>query len=705
MVPSRGRLIPAGIALAVLALVCAARLLPAKWDFSLFERLELMTFDWRARIAWKCSDGGPTNHQVGVVMLSESSLHELNEMEANYYWPLPRVLDGRVVQELAAQGASVITFDVSFIDVHPKNMWPETIPGRGQMSSDESFAWRMAQAGNVVLDMAPGRYGRLEPLAAIFRTNAAAIGHVKKAHEPDDVFRRVPIFIDDPREGRVWALGVVAAAQHLKLDLSKAVIGPDRVVLRGTNGVERIIPTDSHTNMVVNWELMVDTKSLVDHQSAYKFSKTTITADMGVLDQYDLRAKGRPVSPQWDNRLAFIGGFGVGNNMADRGPTPLSPLNKDFNFLSAGHWNIANSILTNRYVHPPSLALELGLIALMTGIAALVSWRLQAVWASVGIFAIAAAYVGLCVWIYVRFRWWIPLVLPVGGALLMTHLTMVSYRVLVEQRQRRSLRRFVSPNVMELLMRDESLPLGGTRRLVTVFFADLRGFTEFTDTAHAIAVQDVRRRKLDEATTQHALDGAAQETMNTVNLYLAAIVDAVKTYDGTLDKYIGDCVMAFWGAPVDDKRQTLNAVRAAIAAQRAVHKLNAKRRAENERLETTNTTRISRNEAPLPPLTLFEFGVGINTGMATVGFMGSDTHASNYTVFGREVNIASRLEGLSGRSRILISAACYERLQHDDSELAALCKDLGSTTIKGIATPVHIYEVPWQPAAAKPASQ
>ncbi|MBI3875522.1 MAG: adenylate/guanylate cyclase domain-containing protein [Verrucomicrobia bacterium] len=697
MVPSRRKLIPAGIALVVLALVCAVRLLPAKWDFSLFERLELMTFDWRARIALKESlrhlDGGATN-EIGVVLVDDSTLRKLNERDARYFWPLPRKLHGQLVHELTAQGAEAVLFDMSFIDLQPDYAETrEKIPGKGEMSSDEAFAWQMAQAGSVVLYL-PGDRRAQGQVPDLFRTNAAAVGHASKFKDPDDIFRRVPLFFDHPVNGRVWAMSIVAAARHLRLDLDKAVVERNRVILRGPGGVERVIPTDSRGNMFVDWVLPINHPGLQQEQY------------LRLIEENDLRIKkGAPVRPQWQNKLVFIGSVATGNNVSDRGPTAISAMGTVYNFLTAAVWNTANSILVNRFIHPPSLALELGLIALLTGIAALVSWRLQAVWASVGIVAVAAAYTGLCVWLYVRYRWWLPLVLPVGGALLMTHLSMVSYRVLVEQRQRRSLRRFVSPNVMELLLRDESLPLGGTRRLVTVFFADLRGFTEFTDTAHAIAVEDVRRRKLDAATTQHALDGAAQETMNTVNLYLAAIVDAVKTYDGTLDKYIGDCVMAFWGAPVDDKRQTLNAVRAAIAAQRAVHKLNAKRRVENESLESTNTTRLARNEAPLPPLTLFEFGVGINTGMATVGFMGSDTHASNYTVFGREVNIASRLEGISGRSRILISEACYERLLQDDSHMAALCTDLGSTAVKGIAKPVHIYEVPWQPGVIQSVPQ
>src|SRR5258708_8875201 len=104
-------------------------------------------------------------------------------------------------------------------------------------------------------------------------------------------------------------------------------------------------------------------------------------------------------------------------------------------------------------------------------------------------------------------------------------------------------------------------------------------------------------------------------------------------------------------------------------------------------------------------------GSGINTGLATVGLMGSGAKqksAMNYTVFGREVNLASRLEGLSGRGRILIGEATHRALIEGDPVLAASCAELAPTTVKGFRAPVKIYEVPWKeippnPGASPPA--
>ena len=101
-------------------------------------------------------------------------------------------------------------------------------------------------------------------------------------------------------------------------------------------------------------------------------------------------------------------------------------------------------------------------------------------------------------------------------------------------------------------------------------------------------------------------------------------------------------------------------------------------------------------------LKLLAMGSGINTGLVTVGLMGSEQHTFNYTVFGRDVNLAARLEGLSGRGRILIGEATYRALLRDDPDLAASCQELAPTTPKGFRTPVRIFEVQWRATLVSP---
>ncbi len=282
----------------------------------------------------------------------------------------------------------------------------------------------------------------------------------------------------------------------------------------------------------------------------------------------------------------------------------------------------------------------------------------------------------------------------------MEHVSLVTYRVVFEEREQRRVKsvfsKIVSRDVMNELLQAEKLSLGGARREVTVFFADVRGFTTFTDETQERVAEFVREHQLDAAAAEKCFDESARETLETVNLYLSTVADAVMNHGGTLDKYIGDCVMAFWNAPVANEEHALTCVRAAIEAQRVIHGLNEKRLAQNTSREIENRARLSAGLPPKPLLTALQLGTGINTGLVTVGLMGSETHQYNYTVFGREVNLASRLEGVSGSGRIIISDTTCQQLRRHDPKLASTCVELSPVTVKGIRAAVRIYEVPWQ---------
>jgi adenylate cyclase len=302
--------------------------------------------------------------------------------------------------------------------------------------------------------------------------------------------------------------------------------------------------------------------------------------------------------------------------------------------------------------------------------------------------------------LYIQTRQWIPIVMPVFGGLLMPHFCLVTYRVMFEQKTQRHLKsvfvRLVAPEVVNELLSKEKLSLGGARRELRVYFAAVRGFTEFTDRAQKEAEAYVKKHNLSGKDAEAYFDRQAEETLNTVNLYLSTIADQIKKHKGTLDKYIGDCVMAFWGAPLEEPKHALYAVRCAIDAQRAMYAVNLKRAQENERRKTENVAREARGEEPLPLQPVLQLGSGINTGSSTVGLMGSSEHVSSYTVFGVEVNLASRLEGVSGRGRIIVSQRTYEQVKAADAELAATFIEQPPVTVKGISTAVRIYEVPWK---------
>jgi adenylate cyclase len=429
----------------------------------------------------------------------------------------------------------------------------------------------------------------------------------------------------------------------------------------------------------------------------------TEEALQGLLVQEHMRLTGQTneLKNRWKGKLVVVGSSATGNDLTDRGATPL----KADTLLPSEHWNVANSVITGRFIRRAPLAVELALIALLGVVAALTTWKSRVLVASGLVALLAVAYVVLGFVVFVQTRYWLPLVLPVAAALL-AHGGMVTWRVVFEQAERRRVKsifsRIVSPKIVNELLAAETLSLGGARREITVFFADVRGFTQLTDTSQERVAEYVRSRNLTGEAAEACFDEQAKETLSTVNLYLGMVADTLIKQDGTLDKFIGDCVMAFWGAPTPNPRHAAACVRAAIETQRAVYQLNLQRAAENRKREHENVACVAAGQPPKAMLPILLLGSGINTGMTTVGLMGSAAEMQNYTVFGREVNLASRLESASGRGRIFIGQATYEHLLRDEPALAATCVELPPRDLKGFRSAVKAYEVPWRPPGAPP---
>jgi adenylate cyclase len=750
---SSARNIPILIAASVIALVCLVQALPRFLPgFEVFQRLEWMTYDWRLKLAASQS-GHSGSPRFGGVFIDDTALQKMNEGLPGFRvsWPWPRAFHGRVVRELKAQGADCVGFDILFDQLQPADSRFD-VPDRdqGKMTSDQFFADQLRQAGNVVLAAESGN--QLFP-AEFFRTNALALGNISSRADPDGILRRVKAFGDhrvwhpairyvgrglgldlsrprfDPggiwfpiRGGgrhriplnpdgslkieeiipgeavgspqmpytmeRVWQLGIVLGARRLNLDLAHPVFQPGRILLRGPQGVERYIPVDGDGNFYIDWTM--------------KWNDPHLTAEniLKLIALDEAREGGTDVISRFKDKLVVVGSIGTGNNISDRGATPL----ERETLLISKHWNIANSILTGHFIRKSTYATELFLILFMGVTSALLTWKFRALLSSLLVVLVMTCYAGLAVFLFTGYRYWLPLILPAGAALCMTHVSMITYRVRVEQRERRRIRsvfsRVVSPSVVNELLTAEQLSLGGARRQVTIYFADIRGFTRMTDEIQAEAEDFIRRHGLPPAAADAYRDAQAGDLLATVSLYLGVISDTVKKHNGTVDKYIGDCVLAFWGAPIPDDRHASACVRAAIEAQRALHQLNRRRAAENERREKKNAARVSSGDPALPLLRLLELGSGINTGTATVGLMGSQDSLS-YTVLGQEVNLASRLEGVSGRGRIIISDATYREIQRLDPDLAATCTELPPQDVKGFRETVKIYEVRWRDGDAE----
>jgi adenylate cyclase len=724
------------IATPVILVVCVLQATQA----SFLRRLELMTYDWRVKVARQYSDGSHNATNLGLVAVSDASIAAVDRGKFGYqfglYWP--RQVYGRALEELSRQGAKAVAFDVMFAENRPDQ--PDYTPASGApISSDEFFAQQIEASSNVILAADKGVFP-----APSFASVASRVANIGTDKDLDGVLRReqpfvdytnwharirdlqfdnkwdlartkfgptnitffngngeskaLPLdtngFYDDEKTGlyfkpfsvyRAWGLGICLAAQQLGLDLDRAdvQINQHRIVLPGTNGVTRVIPLADDGTFYIDWSITKDDPDFAIQDFAQ------------VLSSSKARETGIPQENYWSNKLVVIGSTATGNDLADLGATPL----ESQTFLVSKHWNVANSVITGRFISQTSLLGSLALIILVGAASAWITWfSTKPLTSTVIVTLLSGLYVALAAMIFVKWRIWIPIISPLLCSGFVTHLMTMTVRVRMEQHERKRVKnlfqRLVSPDIVNELLGTKDFSLS-SRRELTVYFADVRGFTELSDVTQQRAEAYVAEHKIPAEAAEAYYDDQARDVLNTVSLYLATITNAIKSHNGTLDKYIGDCVMAFWGAPVPNPKHALDAVRAAIDAQRALAALNRQREAQNARRAEENASRVRLGLPPHHPLPILSMGSGINTGVAIVGLMGSENHLSNYTAFGREVNLASRLEGVSGHGRIIIGEGTHAALQALEPGLALSCVELSPQKVKGFRAPVRIFEVPW----------
>ncbi len=212
------------------------------------------------------------------------------------------------------------------------------------------------------------------------------------------------------------------------------------------------------------------------------------------------------------------------------------------------------------------------------------------------------------------------------------------------ERIKDTLARYVSTQVAEEILKNrDGMKMEGERRLVTILMSDLRGFTALAERI------------------------PAEEVVRQLNGYFEIMIDVIFKYRGTLDKFIGDAILAVYGAPVPDEDHAERAVRTALEMQAAMHAYNA--------------DRVARGEEPL------HMGIGINSGEVVAGNIGSEKRLE-YTVIGDPVNLAQRIESRSGRGEILIAAETFERVK-DLVEVEALPE----MVVKNRVQPIRVYRL------------
>jgi adenylate cyclase len=297
-----------------------------------------------------------------------------------------------------------------------------------------------------------------------------------------------------------------------------------------------------------------------------------------------------------------------------------------------------------------AMDLDIPLVFVFTIILGLLLPRLGAQ-AGVALFlALLGCYSAFVHYLFIVQGIWFSYVYP-ASAIFFCYTSQTAYRFFTEERRARDIRKmfssYVSKRIVDELIRDPSqMRLGGTRKELTVLFSDIRGFTTFSEKYQP------------------------EEVVSQLNEYLGAMTDIVFQHDGTLDKFVGDAVMAFWGAPLDQPDHAQRAVRCAVDMIRKLQELQAKWAADGKHV--------------------IDIGIGVNTGEMVVGNMGAEGKKMDFTVIGDNVNLAARVEGLTRKfdSHIIITEYTFAKVK--DSVEA---KELEAVTVKGKERPVVMFNV------------
>ncbi len=623
---------------------------------------------------------------VAIVDIDEESLRRVGQ------WPWPRPLMGDLALALRDLGAKSVAFDMTFSE--PDRLSPErmadTLPNSPDMApvaevlkkmptNDSVFAQKIGQAGNVIT----GFVTETTPTKSIFVSRAPFCGHSKppfndkhpappllrarylvtslpeitraaagngiftaEPDEQDGIIRHVPLLLDYGENGGpvtdvLPALSLEALRVSLRdefqilekmgrcagYDIDESDIG----TVNGITLAKKLVPTDSWGKINVYYH------GYYSHPEHYN--------DIYV-PAWQVLEKKAPAD-KIKGKIVLVGTSSIG--LLDLRSSPLTAVLPGVEI----HAEIIEQLLHDQYliVHPDTkyyellfiIAVCLGVIFLTPvisgGTMALLVAVILAAEIGGGVLAYQSGYL-----IDVAYPSFVIIVIFIMSSILTNLRTEMEKRMI-----RQAFDRYLSPALIEELVKDPSrLKLGGDVRELSVMFTDIRNFT----------------------TISESMDPA--ELIRMMNDFLTPMTSAVLDNKGFVDKYMGDAMMTFWNAPVDDPYHATNACRAALEMVEALKPVNAELRA--------------RAEKAGKPFHELKAGIGINSGKASVGNMGSKQRFA-YSALGDTVNLASRMEGQTKVYGVttMISAST-QALVKDFA-----CIELDLLTVKGRAEPERVY--------------
>jgi len=647
----------------VLVLVLAAGQ-AGLFRFPLGEALDRFVHDMRLR-----GTHAPVDPRIVIVDIDEASLGEFGR------WPWPREVLARLITRLTREaGAAVVGVDIVFAEHQREDGHDDRLAraignapvvlgyyftsDRGGRTSG-LLPEPVMRSDALPPDLRPLSWdGYGAPIAPLQRA-ARGAGFFNPVIDPDGVVRALPL-LGEYRGGLYESLSVGVLREYLGA-AAIGVVGDD-LVLKGTRGTVRIPMSAGLTALV---PFATAAAQAAESRDAETRGPVAGSAGVGAgstsgrfryVSAVDVVA-GRVDPAVFKDRIVLVGTSAPG--LTDLRATPLSAAFPGVEI----HAGLLSGALDQVQRHPIKVRSPLadtGMLALLLVLGGVLAAAMPMLGAPgvLGLGAVSASGV----WIAGAVAWsHHGVLLPVAATLLaVAALTLLNLSLgyLIEGRARRAVAglfgEYVSPALVERMMRDPQRysRASSENRELTILFVDIRGFTRIAETMDPEALREY------------------------INVFLTVMTEIVHRHGGTLDKYIGDAVMAFWGAPLEDARHADHAVAAAIAMLEAVERLN--------------TMLAGRG---MPPLRI---GVGVNTGVVRVGDLGSRLRRA-YTVIGDPVNLAARFEGLTRQYDAPIIVGETTMRQAVSHRFRAL----GSARVAGREEPVLIY-APESVAAGSP---
>ena len=631
------------------------------WDPPPLQTFRLKIFDFYQQLKPRETNQFP----VVIADIDDASLQMIGQ------WPWPRTKIAELVQRITASGAVAIAFDVLFPE--PDRMSPGLIADSLQSIDEETrrklknapsndvllgLAFRRArvvagQSGHNELNVGSDKHqtsvGTLgkDPRPYLIsypglllnvpelESTATGRGLFSISPEHDGVVRRVPLMLQ--AQGRI--------VPALSTELLRVATGSNAVLIKtGDHGINSVVVARNEVPTGPRGQLWVH------------YSKSDPRRYIPV---HKILNGPLPV-PGLAQRLVLVGTSATG--MHDLKTTPVDPAMPGVEI----HAQVIENILSGTRLKRPAELSGIE-VAIAFGIGLMMIILVPA-FGPLPVFAIgavtAATLTGMSWYKFTEDGVLLDVAYPLLSSFaVFGFLAFMNYYR--EEAQRRQIRsafgQYLSPDLVEQLAENpEKLVLGGETRTMTILFSDVRGFTSISE----------------------SFKEDPQGLTSLMNRFLTPLSDAIMERRGTIDKYMGDAIMAFWNAPLDDPDHAVNATRAGIDMLHRLETVNLERKKEAE-------------EAGIPFLPL-DVGVGINTGDCVVGNMGSESRF-DYSLLGDSVNLASRLEGQTKTYGInIILGAMTASLVGE----AFFLLEVDTIRVKGKTEPEKIYTVVENPEAA-----